>query len=292
MNTQPVGNGGGAGATAPPATTGAATNITATSAVLTGTVLPSSCPSGRQPVFLYGSTTNYGNAALGAFVAPSNLPTPVMATVTGLEPGTEYHVRLTANDSCGTTAQINDVVFFTPAPTVEPAVPASAMPPSGPTIRDVATTRDDGHGATVVVRLDGRGCADQPLSVRVALRDETGAPVPGAAIDVAPTNGPAEAATASRGNDEPVVVSLVGLLPGMGYTVRASVSNACGATTGAEVSLPAGPATDEPSIAMIGVGVAATMAMLGAAVVMAVVRRRSRQHHGADPTGETPHQPA
>ncbi len=280
MKTQSVGNGGGAGATAAPATTGEATFVTATSAVLTGTVLPSTCPSGRQPIFLYGTTTNYGNTALGAFVAPSNLPTPVMATVTGLEPATTYHVRLTANDSCGTTAQINDVVFVTPARAAEPVVPATSPFPTNPMIRDTLATRIDGNSATAVVRVDVGRCVDQPLSVRVALRDDAGTPVPGATVDLLPS---AERSVVSDTDAAmPVSVSVTGLSPGRPYTLRASASNACGAASGTDVPLLPGPAPAASNTAVVAAG--ATVAAAAALAVVVIVLRRRPHRRKPTPT--------
>jgi hypothetical protein len=79
----------------PGATTGAASAVTSTSAQLAGTVDTGQLPTSSK--FQFGKTTAYGSeAAGGSGSSPS-------ATLTGLEPGTTYHYRLTATNPDGSS---------------------------------------------------------------------------------------------------------------------------------------------------------------------------------------------
>jgi len=86
--------------TLPPATTGAATKITPTSATLTGTANPGGFASCAQ--FEYGLTTNNGSAVSAALVTDNgtNMQS-VCATLAGLQPATLYHYRLAITNSQG-----------------------------------------------------------------------------------------------------------------------------------------------------------------------------------------------
>jgi hypothetical protein len=64
---------------------------------LTGTVNPG----GLQTHYLFGyGTTSFGEFDAGSSVmVAGNTPQPVTAQISGLTPGTTYHVRLLANNS-------------------------------------------------------------------------------------------------------------------------------------------------------------------------------------------------
>lgn len=92
-------------------TTLAASSITATSAVLNGTV--NSNGSSTAPSFDYGLTTNYGTTIAGTPSQVSGTSSiPVSATVSGLSPGTTYHYRVNGTSSGGTIRSAN-VIFTT-----------------------------------------------------------------------------------------------------------------------------------------------------------------------------------
>jgi alpha-tubulin suppressor-like RCC1 family protein len=95
----------------PIVTTLAASSITATSAVLNGTVNANG--SSTAPTFDYGLTTNYGTT-IGA--TPSQVSgtssIPVSAEISGLSPGTTYHYRINGTSSGGTIRSAN-VIFTT-----------------------------------------------------------------------------------------------------------------------------------------------------------------------------------
>ena len=116
-------------AEAPQATTGPATNVTATSATLTGTVSPN-----REDTtyyFQYGTTTQYGTQSPNQGPIGGNADRQVDAAVTGLAPSTTYHYRVVASNASG-TAFGADMTFTTPAPGQAPpggnAVTIAAAP--------------------------------------------------------------------------------------------------------------------------------------------------------------------
>lgn len=88
---------------APGATTGDASSVSSTSAVLNGTVTPVAGHSTRY-YFEYGTTTQYGSRvpAADAFANPGPGPQAVTEAVSGLQPGTTYHFRLVASNDGGT----------------------------------------------------------------------------------------------------------------------------------------------------------------------------------------------
>jgi hypothetical protein len=119
--------------------------------------------------FEYGTTTAYGAASAAASLAKGKLDVPVDATLTGLQPGTTYHVRLAASNSDGITRGA-DVAFTTssdltapeavaPAPGDSGALPTflgMALPPApvlGQSVNVAATV------GTVAVRLPGAASA-------------------------------------------------------------------------------------------------------------------------------------
>ncbi len=105
------------------AQTAAATNASATSATLNGSVNPSG--SDTTVTFQYGLTPSYGQATAGADAGSGNAPVPVSISVSGLTPGALYHYRLAATNAGG-TAYGPDQTFSSPA--AVPAVPRWAAP--------------------------------------------------------------------------------------------------------------------------------------------------------------------
>lgn len=87
---------------APRATTGGATHVLPTSALLTGHINPSG-PERVTYFFQYGLTTAYGSQTPTASVAGGTVPVAVGQPVTGLVPGAVYHFRIVAANAVGTT---------------------------------------------------------------------------------------------------------------------------------------------------------------------------------------------
>ena len=106
---------GVAGADAPTATTGAATDVTATTVTLTGTVDPNK--EATSYWFEYGTTAGYGAQTAAADAGPGNAPKAVSASVSGLAASTTYHFRLVARNASGTVTGA-DATFTTGQPGV------------------------------------------------------------------------------------------------------------------------------------------------------------------------------
>jgi hypothetical protein len=94
----------------PLAVTGAATQVSGSSATLTGSVNPRG--SETTCYFQYGPTTAYGAQTPTATAGASASPTKVSQAISGLELGTTYHYRLVAVSAAG-TADGQDHTFTT-----------------------------------------------------------------------------------------------------------------------------------------------------------------------------------
>lgn len=99
---------GGTTTTKPTVTTGSATFITSTSAILNGKVNPNG--SSTEAYFEYGTTTNYGLYTAFENIGSGSSLVTVSTTITDLIPDTTYHYRLTATNSVGTSFG-TDMVF-------------------------------------------------------------------------------------------------------------------------------------------------------------------------------------
>jgi Fibronectin type III domain len=98
---------------APVVVTGAAMNVTSTSATLTGTINGQGAVVGYA--FLYGTTTAYGSRTPTQTLTASTATQPVNASLTGLTPGTTYHFRLFALNQANQAGSGFDVTFMTPS---------------------------------------------------------------------------------------------------------------------------------------------------------------------------------
>ena len=113
-----------AAATPPAVATGAAVEVGATAATLTGTVGPRGLPTSY--VFEVGTDAGYGGAKLFGNAGEGTGEEQVSVALRFLTPGTTYHYRLVASSFDGTTYG-QDETFTTPE--VSPAV---AQPPGTP----------------------------------------------------------------------------------------------------------------------------------------------------------------
>lgn len=95
----------------PTATTGSATGETGTAATVTGTVNPEGTPT--KSWFEYGATESYGSQTAHEPAGEGTTATAVQATLAQLEPDTEYHYRLQAQNSLGQKATGSDETFTT-----------------------------------------------------------------------------------------------------------------------------------------------------------------------------------
>ncbi len=101
-------------------TTQPASNVTANSATLNGTVNPNGCATNAW--FEYGTTGAYGGQTSPQSVGSGSSPVAYSATVFNLQPNTLYHYRAVASNSGGTSFGA-DVTFVTgPLPCNAPGV--------------------------------------------------------------------------------------------------------------------------------------------------------------------------
>jgi formylglycine-generating enzyme required for sulfatase activity len=92
---------GNGGSSSSSVITAPATQVTATSAVLNGTVNPNGIPTNAY--FQWGTTTSYGNSTTAQAIGNGSVSLPVSATVSGLTPITLYNFRIVSTDAEGTT---------------------------------------------------------------------------------------------------------------------------------------------------------------------------------------------
>lgn len=107
-----------------PATQASATDVTQTTATLSGTVTSAIAADAH---FEYGLDTSYGSVAGAASLPGAASPAAVGVALTGLAPGTIYHYRLVATNAHGTTATA-DATFTTAAASSPPPVGDTAAP--------------------------------------------------------------------------------------------------------------------------------------------------------------------
>jgi hypothetical protein len=101
-----------------------------------GVVLKSSLISGGAPVsyrFEYGTDTSYGSSSEPTPIPFTHFVAPFRQSLSGLQPGTAYHVRLAATNSAGTTYGPDTVVNTYPMPPggVDPCPNALARKQTG-----------------------------------------------------------------------------------------------------------------------------------------------------------------
>jgi len=99
----------------PSAATGNADNLTITSAVLTGTVIPNGLTT--QYFFEYGTNTLYGSTTAVKDAGSDYTETDVSNTVYSLHGLTTYHYRLVATNGLGTTYGDDMILITTGTPT-------------------------------------------------------------------------------------------------------------------------------------------------------------------------------
>jgi hypothetical protein len=127
----------------PTAETGPASNITSTSATLSGTVSPNG-PDPATAYFEYGTTTNYGSVTTTVQVDTAG--TIVTRNISGLTQGTTYHYRIVATNSAGASFG-GDHTFTTPLalPTVT-TLPATGVNSTTATLN--GTVNPNGNATT------------------------------------------------------------------------------------------------------------------------------------------------
>jgi phosphodiesterase/alkaline phosphatase D-like protein len=160
-------------ASSPAVTTGPATHITKTSALLTGTVNPNGAKTGYS--FAYGTST-----ALGANTSAKNAghgTKPVHAThvLGGLVPGTTYYYRLDAlSTKGGASGQIRSFKTAGPPPPGAVTGPATAVGSTSATV----TGAIDTNGADTSWYVQYGTDTTYPSRTNAGIVTNSGAPVP------------------------------------------------------------------------------------------------------------------
>jgi len=134
---------------APTATTGAASDITQTSARVTGTVDPNGVSTTYH--FEYGTSTAYGLSS-GSQTADGNDPVAVEAALTGLTPDTTYHYRIVTSNADGDAVGA-DSSFHTAANPRAPGVSTGGVRAVGPD-RATLTGSVDPNTAAATYRFE------------------------------------------------------------------------------------------------------------------------------------------
>jgi streptogramin lyase len=201
----------------PPAVeTGAATSITTTSAVVTGTVDPNAAATTYR--FEYGTTTAYGSSTPVTSAGAGDAPVVVTAQLAGLDPGVTYHYRLVATSPVGTIFGA-DRTFTTaapPPPQPPPPQPVGGVPllTAGPVTRIRPTT------ATLKATLNPNGLATT-YTAECGRTTRYGTRTP-----------PRDAGAGT--SDLAISVRLVDLRPRTRYHCRIVATNAAGTAFGAD----------------------------------------------------------
>lgn len=117
-----------AGSPPPGATTGGAEHVGRFQATVTGVVDTDGAPT--TVTFQYGTSADYASETTAEALPASATPTPVSATLTGLEPGTVFHYRLfvehgTVDSGAGSDMTFQTEPFTRPVPKVTSTTKAS-----------------------------------------------------------------------------------------------------------------------------------------------------------------------
>lgn len=195
----------------PDATTNVATAITATSAVLNGTV--SANGTATTVTFEYGATTAYGGVGSPLVAVESPLPAGALnASVTtplaNLSCDSTYHVRVNANNGNGGTINGNDITFTT-----------SVCPAGAPVATTTAASAILAASATLNGTVSANG-AQTGVTFEYGLTSAYGDP--GSPLVAIESPLPANA------NNAPVSAALAGLACNTVYHFRVDADNGVG----------------------------------------------------------------
>jgi plastocyanin len=153
----------------PLSVTGAATNVTQTTATVEGSVHPKG--TSTSYTFEFGPTTDYGSSTPPVDVAQGSADTPASASLANLTPGTLYHYRLVATNSGGTTTG-SDATFTTAAPPTPVALtPTSKAPDTSPPVVAVSSAASQSIATGVLsLTVTPKEATELTLSGRITIR--------------------------------------------------------------------------------------------------------------------------
>jgi len=194
-------------AQSPTVTVDPATQVTSTTAAITGTVDPKGQPAGC--FVRWGTTTAYGSTGWGVQVPAVNAAVAVSNSMFGLSPSTTYHYQLVATNSSG-TGYSADMTMTT---TANPA----GQPPSADTMPATAITTISANLWGAV----GSGGLFTTFYFRWGLDTTYGNTLP-------------QGWVASNDGQVNVYSSLSGLTPGATYHFQIVATNTAGTTFGAD----------------------------------------------------------
>lgn len=139
---------------APRVTSRPAGAVSTTGAAASATVNPQG--NATQVVFDYGTSTAYGKTTAAQTLASGAAPLTVARKLTGLKPGTRYHVRVRATNAEGSTVG-TDVVFTTKPTKLAVTTKFSTTHGSTTVIKSLTLAKLRG-GETVAITCAGKGC--------------------------------------------------------------------------------------------------------------------------------------
>jgi hypothetical protein len=200
----------------PAATTTATTSITTSGATFNGTVNPKG--QATTYFFRYGPTTSYGSQTPTQNLAAGSSNVSVSAGVTGLDPDSDYHVELVAQNATGTTFGGDDK-FHTLAP----------PPPATPDVTTGAATSVTDTAATV-------GGSVNPNGTPTKYHFEYG-------TTTAYGSSTPDVDAGSGTSTQTVSASLSSLTPDSDYHYRLVATNDGGTANGADAKFHTAPST-------------------------------------------------
>jgi len=169
--------GGLARAAAPTATTGPATAIGATTATVTGSVVPGGLATTWY--VQYGTSTSYGSQTAKANAGSGTATVSITSNLADLKPGATYHYRVVATNTTG-TAHGSDAVFTTLTPPGATTGAATGIGTTSATLNGTVdpNSRDTtfyfeygtstSYGTKTAVKSAGSGASPQNEAVAVS----------------------------------------------------------------------------------------------------------------------------
>jgi hypothetical protein len=212
-----------ANAEMPTVTTTAVSGVTPTSAISGGNVTSN----GGAPVTARGLCwgTSVNPTTANTHTTDGTGPGVFVRSITGLAPGTDYHVRAYATNSVGTSYG-SDLPFTTDTAAEPPVAVTGSTTSVTPTAATLDGTVNPNGAATAVVFE----CGTDTGYGKTATADQSPVSDPG---------------------DQPVSVRVTGLIPGMYYHFRVKATNSAGTDYGEDKTFSAGEVQAMPWLMLL-----------------------------------------